>query len=573
MVVERRLHRDWPPEGGSITLFSGRGADGSPSVLVRHLAPDRLQGRPDFSLHANTRDPRGAPGQGVRAAITRAHSGPVGARAVSGGPVIVELTHSPFSRMTSDSSLQGRVLVVDDEKNIRRTLRMVLEGEGSEVLEAATGEEALAQLSSADAGVQVVIMDVLMPGLSGLEVLEVLGERGGGVPTMPVIMISGHATVDDAVKATRLGAFDFFEKPLARDRVIVSVRNALRQYASDETVRSLRARIRGEIIGESEPMRVLLAQVQKIGATRARVLITGESGSGKELVARAIHEASDRREAPFVKVNCAAIPRELIESELFGHERGAFTGAISQKKGLFEVADGGTILLDEIGDMALGAQAKVLRVLQSGELMRVGGNRLIEVNVRVLAATHRNLQEAVQSGEFREDLYFRLNVVPVAVPPLRDRREDIELLCRHLVDESCRENGMRAKRLSDAALAALVAHEWPGNVRELRNVIERMVILSDGDLEYEDVPPEVRGMSEVGRDESDVDGSLVELTAGDLPEGLSLREFREAVERAFIAKRLRQLGWNVSRTAESLGVERTHLHKKMKLLGIQRGSG
>jgi two-component system, NtrC family, nitrogen regulation response regulator NtrX len=294
--------------------------------------------------------------------------------------------------MTSDVSLHGRILVVDDERNIRRTLRMVLEGEGSEVLEAATGEEALTHLSQPGAGIQVVIMDVLMPGLSGLEVLERLGERDGGAPQVPVIMISGHATVDDAVKATRLGAFDFFEKPLARDRVIVSVRNALRQHAADAKLRSLRARIRGEIIGESAPMRALLAQVHKVGATRARVLITGESGTGKELVARAIHEASDRRDAPFVKVNCAAIPRELIESELFGHERGAFTGATSQKKGLFEIADGGTILLDEIGDMALGAQAKVLRVLQSGELMRVGGNRLTEVDVRVLAATHRNLQ-------------------------------------------------------------------------------------------------------------------------------------------------------------------------------------
>jgi two-component system, NtrC family, nitrogen regulation response regulator NtrX len=474
--------------------------------------------------------------------------------------------------MLSDSSLHGRILVVDDEKNIRRTLRMVLEGEGAEVIEASTGEEALAFLSQPEANIEVVLMDVLMPGLSGLEVLERLGEDGGGGPSMPVIMISGHATVDDAVKATRLGAFDFFEKPLARDRVVVSVRNALRQYASDATVRSLRTRIRGEIIGESEPMRELLDHVRKVGASRGRVLITGESGTGKELVARAIHEASDRRDAPFVKVNCAAIPRELIESELFGHERGAFTGATSQKKGLFEVADGGTILLDEIGDMAMGAQAKVLRVLQSGELMRVGGSRLIEIDVRVLAATHRNLQEAVQAGEFREDLYFRLAVVPVAVPPLRDRKEDIALLCRHFIDESCRENGLRAKRLSGAALAALVAHDWPGNVRELRNAIERMVILSDGDLELEDVPPEIRGTdsSEGG---ASTDAALVELAAGELPEGLSLREFREAVERAFIANRLRAMGWNVSRTAESLGIERTHLHKKMKLLGIQRGNG
>jgi two-component system, NtrC family, nitrogen regulation response regulator NtrX len=301
------------------------------------------------------------------------------------------------------------------------------------------------------------------------------------------------------------------------------------------------------------------------------VLITGESGSGKELVARAVHESSERREAAFVKVNCAAIPRELIESELFGHERGAFTGAMAQKKGLFEVADGGTIFLDEIGDMALGAQAKVLRVLQSGELMRVGGSKLIEVDVRVLAATHRNLQELVAAGEFREDLYFRLNVVPIVVPPLRERLLDLELLARHFIDDACRENGLAGKRLAAEALTALQTHGWPGNVRELRNVIERMVILSDGDLEIHDVPAELRGAPEEVSDE--MLGPLVDLSSGNLPPELSLRDFREAVERAFITQRLRELGWNVSKTAESLGIERTHLHKKMKLLGIQRGAG
>ena len=471
---------------------------------------------------------------------------------------------------TSESqALSGRILVVDDEKNIRRTLRMVLEGEGATVVEAATGEEALERLRGETNGVQVILMDVLMPGLSGLQVLETLRDEGAGAPRLPVIMISGHATVDDAVKATRLGAFDFFEKPLARDRVIVSVRNALRQFEADARLESLRARIRGEIIGESKPTRDLLAQVAKVGPSRARVLITGESGSGKELVARAIHEASERRDEAFVKVNCAAIPRELIESELFGHERGAFTGATSQKKGLFEVASSGTIFLDEIGDMAPGAQAKVLRVLQSGELMRVGGNKVLQVDVRVLAATHRNLQELVAAGEFREDLYFRLNVVPILVPPLRDRRPDIELLCRHFVDQACEENGLTTKRLSDAARDRLVAYEWPGNVRELRNAIERMVILSDGDLDLEDVPVELLGPQDVQDEPPSV--SVLPITPAELPEGLTLREFREAVERAFIKKRLAEHGWNVSRTAESLGIERTHLHKKMKLLGIHRG--
>jgi two-component system nitrogen regulation response regulator NtrX len=472
---------------------------------------------------------------------------------------------------TETIALRGRILVADDEKNIRRTLRMVLEGEGAEVLEAGDGNEALAVLASADPPIQVLVMDVLMPAMSGLEVLERLAADGGGHPRLPVILISGHAGVEDAVKATRLGAFDFFEKPLDRDRVIVSVRNALRQYAADSQLRVLRSRIRGEIIGESLATKSLLAQIAKVGRTKARVLITGESGSGKELVARAVHEASERRDAAFVKVNCAAIPRELIESELFGHERGAFTGAVVLKKGLFEVADGGTIFLDEIGDMAIGAQAKVLRVLQSGELMRVGGSKLINVDVRVLAATHRNLQELVTAGEFREDLYFRLNVVPVHVPPLRDRSGDIEMLVRHFIDLACQENGLANKRIADEAIAALAGHTWPGNVRELRNVIERMVILSDDDLGIDDVPAELRGAA----DDTSFDGmgSLVELPVGNLPPELSLRDFREAVERAFITQRLRELAWNVSKTAESLGIERTHLHKKMKLLGIQRGSG
>jgi DNA-binding NtrC family response regulator len=469
----------------------------------------------------------------------------------------------------SDTSLAGRILVVDDERNIRRTLRMVLEGEGATVVEAATGEEALAALEDPEP-IEVIITDVMMPGISGLELLERLANAAGGAPEVPVILISGHATVDDAVRATRLGAFDFFEKPLARDRVVVSVRNALRQYATDAQMRKLRARVRGEIIGDSKPTAAMLAQIGKVGNTKARVLITGESGSGKELVARAIHEASPRRDAEFVKVNCAAIPRELIESELFGHERGAFTGATAQKKGLFEVANGGTIFLDEIGDMALGAQAKVLRVLQSGELMRVGGSKLIEVDVRVLAATHRNLQEQVQAGGFREDLYFRLNVVPIRVPPLRDRTEDIPMLVGHFIELAAEENGLSSKRLCADAMAALQGYAWPGNVRELRNVIERMVILSDGDIGIEDVPEEVRGTP--AQLDEDNDDALLQLSETAVPEGMTLREFREAIERAFIRKRLVQNDWNVSRTATSLGVERTHLHKKMKLLGIQRGS-
>jgi two-component system nitrogen regulation response regulator NtrX len=482
----------------------------------------------------------------------------------------------------SEAALTGTILVVDDEKNIRRTLRMVLEGEGATVIEAETGEQALAQLESALADTEdrrtlpnAVIMDVLLGGISGIEVLERLSSRGeDGRPPLPVIMISGHASVADAVRATRLGAFDFFEKPLSRDRVIVSVRNALRQSKAERELRDLRLRVHGEIIGTAEPMRELMRMVAKVGRTKARVLITGESGTGKELVARAIHEASDRHDHAFVKVNCAAIPRELIESELFGHERGAFTGATGQKKGLFEVADQGTLFLDEIGDMDLDAQAKVLRVLQSGELTRVGGHTPIQVDVRVVAATHRNLQELASAGEFREDLFFRLAVVPIRMPPLRERLQDVPLLARHFIAQSCEENGLARKEISPEALAALARHDWPGNVRELRNVIERMVVLSDGDLELDDVPPELRAGAAVGEHELGDDLAFDdERFARVLREKseLPLKAFREAVERAFILQRLREHDWNVSRTAEVLGIERTHLHRKLKLLGIQRG--
>ena len=470
----------------------------------------------------------------------------------------------------TDTGLAGVVLVVDDERNIRRTLRMVLEGEGATVLEAGSGEEALELLESNPA-IETLVIDVLLPGLSGIEVLERLSGKQRRVP-LPVILISGHATVSDAVRATRLGAFDFFEKPLERDRVVVCVRNALRQSRSEARLRELEQRISTEVIGASDPMHALMEQVYKVGPVKARVLITGESGTGKELVARAIHEASDRAEAAFVKVNCAAIPRELIESELFGHEKGSFTGATAQKKGLFEVANGGTILLDEIGDMNLDAQAKVLRVLQSGELMRVGGQAPIMVDVRVLAATHRNLQELVAGGEFREDLYFRLNVVPLHVPPLRDRPGDIPALAQHFISEACRDNGLSLKAISPTAIEALQKHAWPGNVRELRNVIERMVIFSDGDLELPDVPEDIvqtPAEAATGSDGLLDEPQIAALLRGE--GGAPLKVVREAVERAYILQRLTENDWNVSRTAEILGVERTHLHRKLRSLHIQRG--
>ncbi len=469
-----------------------------------------------------------------------------------------------------DGALRGHVLVVDDERNIRRILKMVLESEGADVSEARSATEALERLGRPDGEVDVVVMDVKMPGMSGIEALERLAADGKS--DVPIIMISGHATVTDAVKATRLGAFDFFEKPLARERVIISVRNALERSRAVAELTKLRRQWGSEILGRSPVMLRLLQQIEKVASSKARVLIQGESGTGKELVARAIHEASGRSHAKFVKINCAAIPSELIESELFGHERGAFTGANARKRGLFEVADGGTLLLDEVGDMDLNAQAKVLRVIQTGEFMRVGGEASIEVDVRVMAATHRNLQECVQRREFREDLYFRLAVVPLCVPPLRDRRTDVAELALHFIDEACRENGLAGREISPRALAALAEYDWPGNIRELRNVMERMVVLCEGNLDSEDLPDEIvaGGPSRHGA----LPGRL-ELTE-QLAEVIddrdsSLRIVREAVERAFIVKRLVEHGWNVSRAAESLGLERTHLHRKMRLLQIQRG--
>jgi DNA-binding NtrC family response regulator len=466
------------------------------------------------------------------------------------------------------------ILIVDDEKNIRRTVRMVLEGEGYTVDEASSGEEALARLP--DIGPDVILLDVQLPGISGHEVLESLrktrGQEDEGSRTQPepvAIMISGHGTLADAVRATKAGAYDFLEKPLDRERLMVTLRNALERRAMVREVAGLRALAEGrfEMVGQSPVMAALYAQIAKVAPTRTRVLITGESGTGKELIARAIHRESPLRDRPFIKVNCAAIPPELIESELFGHERGAFTGAAARKKGLFELADGGTIFLDEIGDMSLSAQAKVLRVLQSGELSRVGSESSLKVDVRVLAATNRDLQAAVAAGGFREDLYFRLAVVPLRAPLLRDRALDIPLLCKSFVTQIARENGLHEKNISPEAIEILSGYAWPGNVRELRNVIERLIILSDENIGVADLPEEI--VAEVSRRDRPVQavGTL------DLPAGarnLPLRELRDLVERQYVRAKLDENDWNISRTAQVLGLERTNLHKKMRTLGIAR---
>jgi DNA-binding NtrC family response regulator len=482
------------------------------------------------------------------------------------------------------STVPPTVLVVDDEKNIRRTLEMVLTGEGYRVLEAESGEKALETLSNPHEPVDVAIFDLKLPGMSGLDALQKL-RADDATRDLPVIVVSGHATVHDAVAAIKLGATDFFEKPLNRERVLVSVRNSIRTARLNRTVEQLQIELeaRYEMIGTSSPIQKLFQDVDKVAPTKASVLITGESGTGKELVSRAIHRLSPRKDAPFVKVNCAAIPRELIESELFGHEKGSFTGAQARKRGFFEQAHGGTLFLDEIGDMDLTAQAKVLRALQNGEVVRVGSEHVINVDVRVLAATNKDLGKAVQLGTFREDLFFRLDVFPIRVPALRERKVDITLLAESFVSGFCKENGLRFKKIDPSVFDALARRKWPGNVRELKNVVERAAILSSDVITIADLPEDPH--ESPFDDEPDDSGSHAaadlsneaDSTSTPLPQApsdrLTLREYRDTTERAYIIDTLKALEWNISRAAIVLGVERTNLHKKVRAYGIKRGEG
>jgi len=461
------------------------------------------------------------------------------------------------------------ILVVDDEKNIRRTLRMVLEGSGFNTLEAGSAEDCLDTLNNNE--VDLVILDVRLPKMSGIEALSKIRNKPE-TRRLPVLMVSGHASLAEAVQAVQLGATDFFEKPLDRDRVLVTVRNALKTWQLQREVEQLRADVehRYEMIGESPAIRTLFAQLEKVAPTSGRVLITGESGTGKELIARAIHRLSPRAQGPFIKVNCAAIPAELIESELFGYERGAFTGAQGRKKGMFELADAGTLFLDEIGDMSASAQSKVLRALQSGEISRVGSEKAIAVDVRVLAATNKDLEVEVQESRFREDLFFRLNVVPILSPPLRERKGDIPPLAKGFLREFSIENGLREKPIDDEVLEKLSDRPWPGNVRELRNVVERMAILSGDRITVDDLPEE--GVLSEGRRES-APPSDVPPTRDESGERLTLRDYRTRVEKEYILQTLDEVGWNISRAATILGVERTNLHKKMRTYGIRRAEG
>jgi DNA-binding NtrC family response regulator len=479
--------------------------------------------------------------------------------------------------MTSEATplmeAQPSVLVVDDEKNIRRTLSMVLGGEGFRVLEAESAERALELLSDPEQPVDVAVFDLKLPGISGLQALERL-RSDEATRHIPIVVVSGHATVHDAVTAIKLGASDFFEKPLSRERVLVSVQNAIRTARLSRTVEHMRAELeaRYEMIGTSAPMQKLFGDIDKVAPTKASVLITGESGTGKELVSRAIHRLSPRKDAPFIKVNCAAIPRELIESELFGHERGSFTGAQGRKRGFFEQAHGGTLFLDEIGDMDLAAQAKVLRALQNGEVARVGSEHVIHVDVRVLAATNKDLAKHVQSGAFREDLFFRLDVFPIRVPALRERRSDLPLLADAFVASFCKDNGLRTKRIDPGVYEVLAGRKFPGNVRELKNVVERAAILSSDVITVADLPEDPH--------ESPFDDEAEEASGETPPNAerppltghMTLREFRENAERGYIVDTLKQVDWNISRAAMLLGVERTNLHKKIRSYGIKRES-
>jgi two-component system nitrogen regulation response regulator NtrX len=448
------------------------------------------------------------------------------------------------------------ILIVDDEEGIRRSLRGILEDEGYGVRLAEDGEAALRLLE--EESPDLVLLDVWMPGRDGIEILQ---EIKKGWPGVAVVMISGHGSIELAVRATRLGAHDFIEKPLSLDKVLLTLQNALRYSRLEEENRRLRQQVRprDEITGSSAAIQRLKEQVRIIAPTSSWVLIHGENGTGKEVVARAIYRQSKRAHAPFIDVNCAAIPEELIESELFGHERGAFTGATQMRRGKFDLADGGTLFLDEIGDMSLGTQAKILRILQEQRFQRVGGSKSIRVDVRVIAATNKDLEEEIRAGRFREDLYHRINVIPVEVPPLRERIEDIPVLVAEFVEEFRRSQGHPRKRFDAAVMEAFQGYGWPGNVRELKNMVERLVILSPAaTVVAQDLMPPLRP------------------TEAPLPavRAQSLREAREAFERAFIEERLREQGGNVSRTAEAVGLERSHLHRKIKELGIRiRGEG
>lgn len=445
----------------------------------------------------------------------------------------------------------GTVLVVDDEASIRESLRMILEFEGYKVEEAANGAQALVKV--AEKAPDAILLDIKMPEMDGMSALTAMRERGY---EMPVLMVSGHADVQTAVEATRRGAFDFFEKPLHRDRVLVSLRNAVEAWRLRSENRVMRHEP-DELIGNSPAMDRLRDMIARAAPTPATVLVTGESGTGKELVARAIHRQSPRRDKSFVQVNCAAIPDELIESELFGHEKGSFTGAMRKQAGKFVAAHGGTIFLDEIGDMSARTQAKVLRALQSGEIEPVGAARAVRVDVRVVAATNRDLPADIEAGRFREDLFYRLNVIPIRTPPLRERSEDIPELVEYFIKRYAEVNNYKSKEVQRDALELLRALPWKGNIRELKNLVERLLILSPGEaITHRDV------LASTGGSQPPIAESLLSLQ--------TLREFQDESEKLFLLHQLEKNGWNVTQTATNIDTPRSNLYKKMEQYGIKR---
>ncbi len=452
--------------------------------------------------------------------------------------------------------MSRRVLVVDDEQGIRGALGQLLEFEGYEVRTAANAVDGIAEFERSKP--QLVFLDVKMGGVDGIEALKRMKAIDAAAT---IVMISGHATIQTAVEATQLGAYDILEKPLDTDRILVTLRNALQHLDLHEENARLKQTIesRYEIVGRSYTVRALIDKIDKVAKTPARVLVSGENGTGKELVARAIHRQSLRAAGPFVEVNCAAIPSELIESELFGHMKGSFTGAVADRAGKFEQANGGTLFLDEVGDMSAAAQAKVLRVLQDNVITRIGGSKPIQVDVRVLSATNKTLEEEIAAGRFREDLFYRLNVVPIHVPPLRERREDIPSLVMHFASQLTEREGMPPRVVTQEAVARLQALDWPGNVRELKNTIERLLILSPGPrIGAEDVD------RLVGRRGGDQPG------LGSLLECKTFEDFKHAAERAFLLAKLREFDWNVSETARVLDMPRSNLYKKIERYGLTR---
>jgi two-component system nitrogen regulation response regulator NtrX len=444
--------------------------------------------------------------------------------------------------------VESTILIVDDEEGIRESLSGIFEDEGYEVFTSSSGEEALKALK--EQSPDLILLDVWLPGIDGIKTLK---EIKGLKPDLPVIMISGHGNIELAVKATRMGAYDFLEKPLSLERVLLAAKRALEKRTLEMEYKALKQDFikKWKLTGDSQKMKQLIEQIDMAAQSNSRVLILGESGSGKELVAHILHDNSNRAEKPFIEMNCAAIPQELIESELFGHEKGSFTGAFEKKKGKFELADEGTLFLDEVGDMSLSTQSKVLRVLETQEFQRVGGSRNIKVDVRIIAATNKDLIEEVRKGNFREDLLYRLNVIPIFVPALRSRKEDIPALVEYFLEYFAAEYGQRPKKLTPEGLKMLEAYDWPGNIRELRNVIERLVIMTPSNI----ITPK--------------NIAIVESPRSDYFAFKTLREAKESFEKDFITKKLEENNWNISKTAEVLDVERSNLHRKIKAYDIK----